>query len=275
MTTYSRTMGGTIVAGAAPVTEDFTRINGAIAGCGQAAMLVTLNVMKGTPDTPAEVGNLITQMVSAHQTVGALATSGESSPGGLSWLAAQYGVSMQSGDPLTYLHQYAGVKPIVWGVSNASAFGGSDSNVQGHYVNVVGKTADGRYIVSDPNTPESQNGQFVVYTEAQMMNAQPFWAAVPQAGVPAGNLVSQIQGGGSSSNCVHSISLFPGNTTCLDAPLDLLIRGGLLFAAAVLIILGIIIFGQGNPNVRQTVTQPVKGAAEAGKTLAGIAGLFA
>lgn len=91
----------------------------------------------------------------------------------------------------------------------------------------------------------------------------------------AGGLTTTAGSAGSAGNCAHSVSLFPGNTTCLDAPLDLAIRGGLLFAAAILIILGIIIFGMGNPSVQQTVSRPVEGAATAGKTLAKVAGIFA
>lgn len=277
MTTYSSSMGGTIVPNAAPVTEDFTRINGVIAGCGQAAMLVTLNAYRGLPTSPAEVGNLIEQMVHANQTVGGKASSGQSSPAGLTWLASQYGVSMQSGDPATMLDTYAGIRPIVWGVSNAHVLGGWDSGVSGHYINIVGRTADGRFIVSDPNQPESENGQFVVYTRQQLLDAQPFWAAVPTSGPPAGQSNTTTLAAATASsggNCAHSITIV-GQTICMDQGLDLLIRSGLLFAAAVLIIMGILIFGMGNPSVQQTVTQPVKGAATAGKTLAKVAGVFA
>lgn len=274
MTTYTASMQGTIVPGAKPVTEDFTRVNGIIAGCGQAAMLVVLNMYKGAPATPNEVGTLIQQMVAAHETVGGAAASGQSSPAGLAWLANQFGVPMTSGDPATMLHTYAGNKPIVWGMSNATALGGSDSNVKGHYITIVGKTADGRYIASDPNTTESQNGQFIVYSESQLLNAAPFWAAVPSNPVPSG-LSSQT---GSVGNCVHSIPLpqlgpVGGGTLCMDGIEDFGIRAALVFGGFVLIILGVLIFGMGNPDVQQAVSQPVKHGKEALKTLASIGAL--
>lgn len=179
MTTYSPTLGDTIYLGATSATEDLSRINGFIAGCGQAALLVILNAVKGQGTAPADVTALIRQAINGGLVTGGLAQSGESSPGNLEALAQQQGVSLQSGDYTTLLAQYAGTKPIIVGVSNASAFGGSDAHVFDHYVTVVGHTLTGNYIVSDPNTPESQVGKFVEYTPAQMNAAKPFWSAVP------------------------------------------------------------------------------------------------
>lgn len=186
MSTYTPTLGDTIYTGANAATEDLSRVGGFIAGCGEAALLVVLNAVKGAPTTPSDVTALIKQAVNAGQVTGGLAQSGESSPANLEALANSQGVSLQSGDYHALLAQYAGVKPVIVGVSNARAFGGADSNVFGHYVTVVGKTATGNYVVSDPNTPESQAGKFVTYTPAQINAAQPFWSAVPGGAILGG-----------------------------------------------------------------------------------------
>jgi hypothetical protein len=185
MATYTGGIGDLIYTGATAVTEDLSRVNGFIAGCGQAALLVVLNAVKGQSTTPSDVTSLIKQAVSSNQVTGKLASSGESSPANLEALAQANGVTLQSGNYQSLLAQFAGIKPILLGVSNAHAFGGSDTGVGGHYVTVVGKTSKGNYIVSDPNTAESQAGKFVTYTPAQITASQPFWSAVP-SGVVTG-----------------------------------------------------------------------------------------
>lgn len=192
MSGYTSSLGDVIYTGATAVTEDLSRVNGFIAGCGQAALLVILNAVKGTPTSPSDVTALIKQAINSNLVTGGLAQSGESSPANLEALAQQQGVSLQSGDYHTLLAQYAGSKPIILGVSNARAFGGSDSNVFGHYITIVGKTANGDYIVSDPNTIESQSGKFVTYTPTQIAASLPFWGAVPTGPV--------IGGGGTNVN---------------------------------------------------------------------------
>lgn len=179
MTTYNSSMGGSIYQGAVAVTEDFTRIQGVIAGCGEASLLVILNAVKGVPTSPSELASIITTAAKA----GEVRTTGVSSPHGLEQIAGNYGVSLQSGNWQTLLGQYAGRKPVIIGVSNATAFGGRDANVFGHYITVVGRTNDGRYIVSDPNSAESKQGQFIVYSASQIAQAHPFWAATP-SGTP-------------------------------------------------------------------------------------------
>lgn len=194
MATYTNSMGGVLYQGATSVTEDLSRVNGFIAGCGEAALLVVLNAVKGVPTTPQDVTNLINQAVNAHKTVGGLAASGESSPSTLEYLANQHGVTLSSGDYRLLLKQYAGSKPVLLGVSNATAFGGRDATVRGHYITVVGKTSDNRYIVSDPNSAESKSGQFIVYSQSQIDAAQPFYAAIPNG--PSLASVGSVGGGG-------------------------------------------------------------------------------
>lgn len=154
------------------VTEDFTRVNGIIAGCGQAALLTILHVSKGLPATPDELKAIIVQGINGHQA----GAGGVSTPANLIWLAQQYDQPIQSID-FNSLDQYAGTEPIILGLGNASALGGSDVGVHGHYVAVLGKSGR-NYVVADPNTPQSQTGDTVLYTHDQLQAAQPFWTAV-------------------------------------------------------------------------------------------------
>lgn len=177
-TTYTPSPGDIIVTGATAATEDFSRIGGVIAGCGWAALDVILHIAKGTATTPAEVTAIIKQAIAEGES----GAYGVATPAQIMHVSAQYGVPLTSQNWMTALAQGAGKRPIEIGVNNASVFGGSDSNVHGHYITVVGRTQSGNFIVSDPNTPQSQQGKFVVYTEQQIAAAQPFWAGVPTTG---------------------------------------------------------------------------------------------
>ena len=176
-TTYTPGAGDIIVQGSVAVTEDLSRIGGVVAGCGWAALDVILHIAKGTATSPAEVTAIIQQAIAE----GYSGQYGVATPAQIMHMASQYGVPLASMPYMAALAQYSGKRPIEIGISNARAFGGSDSNVAGHYITVVGKTQNGNYIVSDPNTPQSQRGQFVVYSLAQIAAARPFWAGVPTA----------------------------------------------------------------------------------------------
>lgn len=166
--------GSLMVTGSQPVTEDYTRVGGFIAGCGEASLLVLLHATKGTPTDPNTLG----QVIRAAASRGWVKPDGVSTPSGLTSLANSYGVGLSSGDWSSMLDNYAGQRPIIVGISNASAFGGRDAGVNGHYVAVVGKTPGGDFVVSDPNQ-SSKFGKFDVYSKAQFAAARPFWAAVP------------------------------------------------------------------------------------------------
>jgi hypothetical protein len=154
------------------VTEDFTRVNGIIAGCGQAALLTILHITKGLPATSDELKAIIVQGINGHQA----GVGGESTPSNLIWLAQQYGQIIQTID-FNRLDDYVGQQPIIVGVSNASAFGGSDVGVHGHYITILDKSGR-NYVVSDPNTVASQQGNFILYSPGQLAAAQPFWTAI-------------------------------------------------------------------------------------------------
>jgi hypothetical protein len=190
MSSYSPSLGDIIYTGATATTERLSQVGGFIAGCGEAALLVVLNAVKGQGTSASDVTTLIKQAVNAGLVTGKLSGSGQSSPADLEALANAQGVGLQSGDYQSLLAQYAGTKPVIIGVSNARAFGGSDANVAGHYITVVGRAANGNYIVSDPNSPDSERGGFVTYSLAQIRAALPFWSAVPQGAVLGGSGVN-------------------------------------------------------------------------------------
>ena len=194
MGTYTPQAGDALIPGAQAVTELLSPVGGFIAGCGEAALAVITGLVSGTPVGPAQVSQIIADAIKHGAGPG-----GVSTPAELTATAADYGVTLQSYNYNTALNTFAGVKPIELGVSNASAFGGADANVQGHYITVVGRTTSGAYIVSDPNTAQSKVGQFVTYTAQQIANARPFWAGVPTQSV-------QSSGGGVTIPGVQGIS---------------------------------------------------------------------
>ena len=168
------------------VTERLTRVNGIVAGCGQAALLVILHATKGLPTTAAELKALIVQSQNNHQA----GIRGNSTPSNLIWLAGQYGQQLTPIDWRNASQYVDAGQPVIVGVNNARVFGGPDTTVEGHYVTLVGRSGR-NYLVSDPNTVESETGNFVVYTPEQIAAAHPFWAAttpIPVTGAQADTL---------------------------------------------------------------------------------------
>ena len=170
---------GKIVPNAVAITEWYSRVDGTIESCGQASVAMALHVLKDTPATSAFVTSLANETANAKQTTDWPHAS--TSPNNLKWLFRQHGVTaiIHSGDWQTALQAFAGVKPLVLGVSNATAFGGHDAHIDGHYVCVFGLNTNGTYAVGDPNTPESTTGALVSYSAAQIHAAQPFAVLVP------------------------------------------------------------------------------------------------
>lgn len=255
MSTYSPQPGDTIFPGAQAATELLSPVGGFIAGCGFAALDVILNATRGVSTSPAEVTAIIRQAMQEGNTVG---NGGSATPADIMNVSAHdFGVSLQSMGINQALAAYAGVKPIEIGVGNARAFGGADSNVAGHYITVVGKAANGNYIVSDPNTPQSKSGQFVEYSAAQIAAARPFWA-----GVPRSPLISTGAGGGGGFNPLDPASWsaaisggLSGAASQVGATFlgalgaaslkDFLWRAGLLIGGAMLILVALVVIGAG------------------------------
>ena len=224
------------------ISESLAPINGAIAGCGQAAVLMMNHIVRGEPVDANELLNLIKFSVATGHSV---SPSGATRPSDLQWLAEQQGVKTTLGSGASWRSTVDNAipagKPVVLGVSNARAFGGSDSNVRGHYVTIVGTTTDGRYIVADPNQQAAKAGGTVIYSASQIQAAQPFATLTPTSAVQPQTT------NGNNSDCLHSIS-FPGIagqgafSVCLDAGFDALIRGSLIAVGVVLILVAILIF---------------------------------
>lgn len=275
MSSYTSSLGDVIYTGATAVTEDLSRVNGFIAGCGQAALLVVLNAVKGQSTSPSDVTALIKQAISSNLVTGKLAQSGETSPANLEALAQQQGVTLQSGDYQTLLSQYAGQKPIILGVSNARAFGGADSNVFGHYITVVGKTSNGNYIVSDPNTPESQAGKFVAYSPSQISASLPFWGAVPTGPVTGiGGSLLNLQLPSWINDLGTRFTGFVNTFGAWANPIRLFkfVAGSIILAGVAISILayGYVETGRGVYHVIRGVRKPVVEAGEtAGNVIAG------
>ena len=174
MASYTATSGDFVIPGAKAATELLSPVGGFIAGCGEASLAVVANLINGTPIGPTEVTRIIHDAVAQGAGPG-----GTSTPSELAATGRTLGVTLQGQPYQSAISQYAGVKPIELGVSNASAFGGADVGVQGHYVTIVGRTRTGNLVVADPNQQASLTGGLVQYTPQQIQAAHPFWAGVP------------------------------------------------------------------------------------------------
>ena len=223
------------------ISESLAPVNGGIAGCGQAAVLMMNHIVRGEPVSANELLNLIKFSIATGHSV---SPSGATRPSDLQWLAEQQGVKTTLGPGSAWRSTVDAAipagKPVVLGVSNARAFGGSDSNVAGHYVTIVGTTTDGRYIVADPNQQAAKAGGTVVYSADQIQAARPFATLTPTSSV-------QPTTSGSSNGCLHSIN-FGGvggvgaTSICLDPLLDFSVRGSLVAMGVLLLVIAILIF---------------------------------
>lgn len=240
MATYNPQSSDLLVPGVQAATELASHVGGFMAGCGFAALDVILNATRGVSTSPAEVTAIIQQATNQGQTIGA---GGVATPANIEAVAQNdFGVTLQSFGYQQALSQYAGSKPIEIGVANAAAFGGADTGVHGHYITVVGRTGNGDFIVSDPNTSQSAAGQFVTYSPQQIANARPFWAGVPNNPI--------IGGSGSGSNPINALwggalggviaTLVGGNGK--QSLTDFLWRSGLIIAGGIIVLVGIIAF---------------------------------
>ena len=196
MANYTASAGDVVLPGVQAATELLSRVGGFVAGCGFAALAVVSNALQGTGTSPATVTAIIQAAVAQGQTQ---TPSGVATPGNLEAVAqTDLGITLQGENIQTALSQ-AGSTPIILGVANASALGGADTGVHGHYITIVGRQANGDYIVSDPNTAASVAGGFVTYTPQQIANALPFWAGAP-TGPVSGAVLPAIAATGSAAS---------------------------------------------------------------------------
>lgn len=178
------------VPGSTAVTEGLSRVNGFIQGCGQAGVLVMSHILRGTPVSPGQLTGLIEQSVrSGH----AVSSGGATTLSQLQWLAATQGVPTQVMDWRQSL-RFTGLLPVELGVSNASALGGNDVGVRGHYIDILGfNSQHGTFLAADPNQPAARQGMLVEYTPQQLRAADPFGALVPDLSALLGQLTTQAQ----------------------------------------------------------------------------------
>lgn len=249
--------GDYIIPGAQAVTEWGSRVGGFINGCGQAALAVIQGISSGRPPSIAQVTALIQQGAAS----GATGPTGVSTISGLQKLGAATGTPLVAGSGgasaiSTINANLTHGLPTEIGVSNAHAFGGSDSNVAGHYVTVVGKAANGSYIVADPNQPQATSGGFVQYTAQQILNANPFGTLTP-ANIPLpGNGIL-----GSVSNPLGGLFSSFG-----VSPQDFAWRSALIVGGMVLIVIGLLVFF--SHQEEQAVTVVSQQSASAAKAAA-------
>ena len=196
--------GGRIVPNAQAITEWYSKIDGTIEACGQASVAMALHALnpKKFPATAAFVTQLATETTNARQTTDWPHAS--TSARNLQWLFKQQGYSATihyAGDWGTTIKAFSGVKPLCVGVSNATAFGGHDAHVNGHWICIFGVDPRGVFIVGDPNTSEATSGAFVFYTPAQLQAAEIFavlvpnqdpLASIPLIGGPLDSLISPV-----------------------------------------------------------------------------------
>lgn len=264
MANYSPQPGDVVIPGAQAATELLSKTGGFIAGCGEASLAVISGIVNGTPVSPAAVSAIIKDAMNHGAGPG-----GVSTPSELEATAKDYGFTLQSVPWRTALAQDVGVIPIELGLGNATALGGADANVHGHYVTVVGRTGAGNFIVSDPNTQASIGGGFVTYTAQQIANAQPFWAGAP-GGTIAGATYPGLSGAAqtvSSAGIPQAIQQF-GQTITSDA-----VRGAQLVGWGVL---ALVIVGAGlwlliPQSTKQAASDAVTGAASHAAELAAVA----
>ena len=227
--------------------EGFAPVGGFVNGCGQAAVLMMNAVVKGQPTSTNDLLNAIKYSIATGKATQSGSHIGATTPAELQWLSEQQGVKTTLGAGSAWRSTVDNAipqgKPVVLGVSNARAFGGSDSNVSGHYVTIVGTTTDGRYIVADPNQQAAKAGGTVVYSASQIQAAKPFATLTPVKGSERVTTVQAENGG-----CIHTIQFAggPGGigafTICLDAGLDLAIRAALIGGGVLLIVIAILLF---------------------------------
>ncbi len=248
--------GDYIIPGARAVSEWLSPIGGFIEGCGQAAFAVVQGIATGHPPTSEQVTGLIRDGIQA----GKAGAHGSTTPSDLVWLGRQNGVPLQTGSGgealSTIERNLSQGLPTILGVTNARAFGGTDSNVSGHWVTVVGKAGNGNYIVADPNTRQALSGGFVQYTADQIKRASPFATETPAGLGPVGG-GNDVRAGAQAAGGLASLFSSYGVT-----PQDFAWRAGLIVGGMVLIVVGVLVFfsheGEGAVEV---VTSAAKAAA--------------
>lgn len=174
----------TIVNGAQAITEDFSRVGGFIAGCGQASAYVIAHIIKGEPLSTSELTQIIQDSINA----GKAGVHG-STPAGSLYVLNKFGIQAQEshvapsqlGSFLT--NEINKGIPIEIGVNQGHFLSNEQSGLHGHYVTIVGVDTSGNFITADPNAPQAKSGGFTTNTLSQILSADPFAEITPMTGV--------------------------------------------------------------------------------------------
>lgn len=248
-------MADTIIPGANAVTQWGI---GFINACGEAALAVVQGIQSGAGATVGLVQNLSRRGVQFGTD-----PTGTSTPSELAALGASSGTPLSIGGGANALStinaNLARGVPTILGVGEAGAFGGSDKNVHGHYVTVVGRASSGNYLVADSNQPQALSGGFIQYSSSQISAAKPFATLTPTSAsltLPGGNV--PIVGG-----AVSAVNSF-FDAFHVDAP-QFAWRAGLIIGGMVLIVMGLMIFFS---HQETSVVEVVSGAARKAATAA-------
>jgi hypothetical protein len=238
---YHPSEGDTLVPGVAPIHEFF----GFLADCGQAASEVIYSWGTGQPVS----GDHINAVVRAMQQKGLAGGGGLSSLSGNSAQLASEGIpNAVTSDWISAITGNAGSKPVELFVTNARALPGDETNLHNHFLTIVGRTASGDFIASDPDSTQAKNGQFSVFSATQLQAANPQGAIVPSGGGATDPGSSFWQGfwqgfwpgllgtSGQAQAPQQAAQVAAGLTS------DALWRGGLIVLGGLLLLVGVIVF---------------------------------
>lgn len=227
-------LGDYIIPGAQAVTQ---RGIGFINACGEAALAVVQAISHGVAPTTSQVTSLARQGAQFGT-----APSGTSTIAELQKLSAATGTQLVAGsgaDTLNTINaNLSQGLPTEVGINKAYVFGGADSRVNGHYVTVVGKAANGNYIVADPNQPAALSGGFVQYSPSQFLKAAPFGTLTPNglgnaaSGFTSSAISQGIQGalgGAAQSIGASGLNDFVWRAVLIGGGLTLMVIGVLVF----------------------------------------------
>jgi len=245
---------------------------GFVNACGQAALAVIEALGQGKAPDAAQVVNLVKQGLQFGT-----APTGTSTIAELQKLGAATGTPLRAGSGASAIStinaNLAQGLPTEVGVNHASVFGGSDKSVSGHYVTVVGKAANGNYIVADPNQAAATSGGFVQYTADQITKALPFGTLtpvnLPNPGQAVGGFTADAISGGITTGFQNVLNGLFGTIKSnlgITGLSDFAWRSALIVGGMVLIVIGLLVFF--SHQEEQAVTVVSQQAASAAKAAA-------
>ena len=234
---------------------------GFINACGEAALAVLQGIQNGVAPTVSQVQALARAGVSFGT-----APSGTSTLPELQKLAAASGTQTTIGAGGSAVFDtinanLAAGKATEVGVQQAGlGFGGSDKNVHGHYVTVVGRATNGNYIVADSNQPAAQSGQFVQYSRQQILQAQPF-GTLTATGLPnPGNALGGFTAGAISQGIQGAAQGLAAGIGASGLS-DFIWRMFLILGGMTLIVIGLLVFFSKQEGEAVTVVSQQAGNA--------------